>query len=1379
MVGEGVSVFMNRVVGRSVSIVILALLFSSVNLAFLGGAASAAVPPVGFVDYAQCSNDQPPSVSTSCPGGWINGILNPNNSHYAEDQVTPQRAEVSYPAGAAFAGATLTFRYQTKKGGINAYDSLATWNTTQTAADRSQGLNAADVVAGAATTLAMVADPLAAGHELGGRAWTMYGGTLTASSAITHDCTTATTPCSGDDLATVTVTYDVPASASERKVQLLFGGHLAPSTGPRGWGIGLGAGSVSGGPYHIKWDLADGASIGNRDNQIMSGAVLAPALAIAKTADAATVTAGSPIGFTVTVSNTGAGSATNVVMTDTLPTNAGLSWTVAGTTGTPTCGIATGVLTCTKASLASASNFTVHVTSPTTAATCGTVSNSAGVIAGANSAGPASASVTVNCPDVSISKSARAASVDAGSAAIFDIVVTAGGTGSSTGVVLTDDLSGTGLSWAVSGADASACSPNPAAAVLTCTFGTMASGTTKSVTLTATTSRTDCPTGLSNTATVAATVDSNPNNNSSTATVAVRCGDVVVTKTADAGTVNAGQPIGFLITVTNNGVGTATGVSVTDTLPTNGGTLWTLDAAGSDAGCTIASGTLSCSFGSLAPTASKHVHLVSPTTAATCGTVSNHATASTTNDGGGAATATVTVNCQPDVSIAKSGNGPVVAGGTATFTITVSAGGTGSSSNVTLSDSLPAGTWSLAGTDAASCTLAANALSCDFGTLAQGSSRSITVSRTTAEGDCPNGIANTATVSATGDTNSENNTATAQIAVTCQPNVSIAKSGSAAVSAGGSATFTIVVTAGGTGPSTNVAVSDSLPAGTWTLGGSNAAECGIASGTLSCTFGTMASGATKTVTLSRTTTAQDCPALRNSATVTASGDSNAADNIASASVVVNCASSLAIVKTADAASVAAGSMIGFVVTVSNNGNATATNVQVTDALPTGTGISWMIDAAGSDSGCAIGSGTLTCNYQSIAPGASKHVHVMSTTSASSCGATYTNTATATANANEGVAASATTSLVACPPPTPQSPQLTISKSADAPFVTASASTSATVGFTITVTNVGPVSTSATLTDMPVTGANPSTPAGNAGTAGMVWTIDQAGSDNGCTLPNATLTCSFGVLSPGQSRHVHIRAVVLGRATAAGRNDNCGQRVTNVATVQFGAGSIQSNQALEDVNCVPATAAGRLTITKFSDNNANALQDSGEPNLAGWTFMVKNNATGEMRVVTTDLNGQAVVEDLAFGDYTVTEVSCMSPCDMTRWLAVGHRIGTAGPVKDGKASATIAINAADQSIAFANVSPRLPSTSTLPDTDRGHSSLGLVLFVILAGLLALQGGKGGHLVSTIGKFVRREEGQGLVEYALIIAIIAIAVIVAMIFLRDQISNIFSVIGNNLT
>lgn len=47
------------------------------------------------------------------------------------------------------------------------------------------------------------------------------------------------------------------------------------------------------------------------------------------------------------------------------------------------------------------------------------------------------------------------------------------------------------------------------------------------------------------------------------------------------------------------------------------------------------------------------------------------------------------------------------------------------------------------------------------------------------------------------------------------------------------------------------------------------------------------------------------------------------------------------------------------------------------------------------------------------------------------------------------------------------------------------------------------------------------------------------------------------------------------------------------------------------------------------------------------------------------------------------------------------------------------------------------------------------------------------------FWRDDEGQGLVEYALIIVVIAIAVIVAMVFLKGQLQNQFSNIGNNLT
>jgi pilus assembly protein Flp/PilA len=47
------------------------------------------------------------------------------------------------------------------------------------------------------------------------------------------------------------------------------------------------------------------------------------------------------------------------------------------------------------------------------------------------------------------------------------------------------------------------------------------------------------------------------------------------------------------------------------------------------------------------------------------------------------------------------------------------------------------------------------------------------------------------------------------------------------------------------------------------------------------------------------------------------------------------------------------------------------------------------------------------------------------------------------------------------------------------------------------------------------------------------------------------------------------------------------------------------------------------------------------------------------------------------------------------------------------------------------------------------------------------------------FWRDDAGQGLVEYALILVVIAIAVIVAMIFFRSQLQTMFSNIGNSLT
>jgi pilus assembly protein Flp/PilA len=46
------------------------------------------------------------------------------------------------------------------------------------------------------------------------------------------------------------------------------------------------------------------------------------------------------------------------------------------------------------------------------------------------------------------------------------------------------------------------------------------------------------------------------------------------------------------------------------------------------------------------------------------------------------------------------------------------------------------------------------------------------------------------------------------------------------------------------------------------------------------------------------------------------------------------------------------------------------------------------------------------------------------------------------------------------------------------------------------------------------------------------------------------------------------------------------------------------------------------------------------------------------------------------------------------------------------------------------------------------------------------------------FLRKTEGQGLAEYALILALIAIIAITALVFLGNQVSSILSSIGKSL-
>src|SRR5439155_715505 len=84
---------------------------------------------------------------------------------------------------------------------------------------------------------------------------------------------------------------------------------------------------------------------------------------------------------------------------------------------------------------------------------------------------------------------------------------------------------------------------------------------------------------------------------------------------------------------------------------------------------------------------------------------------------------------------------------------------------------------------------------------------------------------------------------------------------------------------------------------------------------------------------------------------------------------------VSILKTADEPVVYGNDPIGFTITVTSDGTATALNVQVSDTLPTDSGTSWSIDGGTGAGDCTIGAGVLSCNIGDMSQGTSYTAHV--------------------------------------------------------------------------------------------------------------------------------------------------------------------------------------------------------------------------------------------------------------------------------------------------------------------------------------------------------------------------------------------------------------------
>lgn len=190
----------------------------------------------------------------------------------------------------------------------------------------------------------------------------------------------------------------------------------------------------------------------------------APSLTVTKAAVASPVSLGDQVAFNIQVSNAAsAGTANNVVLTDTLPS--GLSWSVASGGAGCTSPIVTGALSCSIGQMIAGATYSVQVTATSTQT--GTITNSGASVTINGQTGPSSgsASVEVVDTDLHVTKTAVDPSVLLGDQVAFDIEVTNGSSLTAHNVGVTDTLPGGGLSWSITSGGAGC---NIASGVLTC-----------------------------------------------------------------------------------------------------------------------------------------------------------------------------------------------------------------------------------------------------------------------------------------------------------------------------------------------------------------------------------------------------------------------------------------------------------------------------------------------------------------------------------------------------------------------------------------------------------------------------------------------------------------------------------------------------------------------------------------------------------------------------------------------------------------------------------------------------------------------------------------------------------------------------------------------
>jgi len=238
--------------------------------------------------FSQCANDDGDGYNGN-PGDcdWTNGNMNAQNSTIFEEDSTVQRLVMS---GLTNGTHIVTLEYQTTKGGKHAYDFLTDYDQSEWWVDR------ADLCSGPATTAFpscmiapsstspnLVEDPLnSLGTDDTNQNITILNGTISS----TTQPILASGSYAADSLTQINVIFEVNTVNCLDKVTkqgvttctvlMAWGAHVSSQAD---WGEGQSAVNISGSPYHMKVVALDGASVGNRDNQMAADALVLPSQA--------------------------------------------------------------------------------------------------------------------------------------------------------------------------------------------------------------------------------------------------------------------------------------------------------------------------------------------------------------------------------------------------------------------------------------------------------------------------------------------------------------------------------------------------------------------------------------------------------------------------------------------------------------------------------------------------------------------------------------------------------------------------------------------------------------------------------------------------------------------------------------------------------------------------------------------------------------------------------------------------------------------------------------------------------------------------------------------------------------------------------------------